>query len=106
VNLAAAIAHVASNTMAYLIVMCVAIILIIIVFTVIANITNITLRIPGKKKIDSMAGLAAGFLRGIMVITIASWVVGFSGVIISPETVERTVLLEFFVNHNIASLLV
>lgn len=102
-NLANSIAGVASNTMAYLLVLCVAMVLIVIIFTVLANITNITLRIPGKKKLDAISGSVMGAFRALLIVSTVAWVVGFLGILISAETVEKTVLLEFFVNRNIIS---
>lgn len=102
-SLANSIAIIASDTMAYLLVICVAMVLIIIVFTVIANIANVTLRIPGKKKLDTIAGSVSGVLRAVFIVSTVAWVVGFLGVLISAETLEKTILLEFFVNHNIIS---
>lgn len=105
-TLSNAIATVLSITLAYLLVLCVAVILIIIIFTVVANITNIKPRLPVKQSLDSSMGGVIGLIRGILIVSVIAWVIGFLGFAIKPETVEKTVLTELFVKHNIISLIV
>lgn len=102
-TLSNSISYVTSKTLAYMMVLCVSIVLILIFVTVIANITNITLRIPGKKKVDTISGSVIGFVRGLLLSSTLAWVIGFAGLLLTAETIKRTVLLEFLMNHNIIS---
>lgn len=102
-SLTSSISYVTSKTLAYLMVFSVSLVLLLIFVAVIANIANITLRIPGKKRVDTVSGSVLGFVRGLMLSSTLAWVLGFAGLLLTAETIKRTVLLEFLMNHNIIS---
>lgn len=98
-----AITKIFSETLAYLLVLSVAVILILIICSVAGNIINFEPRLPVSKKRDSLIGGILGLVRGIFYISTIAWVIGFLGFVIKPETIEKTILFEFAVKHNIIS---
>jgi len=99
-SLSEAISVVMADSIAYLLILCVAFILIVIIFTVIANVTNLAFRLPGKETLDCVAGASFGLIRGLTFAFTIAWVLGYLGIFLSWETVKKTVLLEFLMTHN------
>ncbi|MDR2615837.1 MAG: CvpA family protein [Oscillospiraceae bacterium] len=77
-----------------------AFILLSIAFAVVGNLLNFVFSLPGLRLFDKLAGLAAGLLRGALIILFAAAVLRYFG-IITPGAVEETRLLRYIVDHNI-----
>ncbi|MDR2420964.1 MAG: CvpA family protein [Oscillospiraceae bacterium] len=77
-----------------------AFILLSIVFAVAGNLMNFVFSLPGLRQLDALAGLAAGLLRGALVILFAAAVLRYFG-LVTAGTIEKTKLLRYIVDHNI-----
>jgi hypothetical protein len=56
--------------------------------------------IPPLKLIDTIGGLAAGLIFGGVLLFIVGWALRYTGLLISPEILERTVFARFFMSAN------
>lgn len=99
-TLADAMTTVASSVLAYLLVMVIAVTLILIIFTVLANVFSLSFKLPGIEKIDNITGGALGFFRALMIVFFISLLIGYLGMLLPSQTIEKTILLEFFVSKN------
>jgi uncharacterized membrane protein required for colicin V production len=86
---------------AYVITATVIFILIIIVFTVIYNIVNLDFKLPGLESINNVLGTVFGIIKGLLIVFAIAWILRFAGMLIKEEVVSKTLLLRFFMDHNI-----
>jgi len=52
------------------------------------------------KLIDTIGGLTAGFVFGGVLLFVAGWALRYTGLLIPPGVVERTVFARFFMTTN------
>ena len=76
---------------------------ILIVFTVIANIINLAFKLPGLEFINELFGALFGFAKGAVIIVAIAWVMRYLGVLIDEDIVNKTVLLEWLMDHNLVT---
>ena len=57
---------------------------------------DLVARLPGLHFLNKTAGAAIGFVKAILVLFLAAWLMELMGVIIPEETVRQTHLLQFF----------
>jgi uncharacterized membrane protein required for colicin V production len=91
-KLCRALAHVAVFAAAF--------ILLSIAFAVAGSLLNFVFSLPGLRLFDKLAGLAAGLLRGALIILFAAAILRYFGIITSGA-VEETRLLRYIVDHNL-----
>jgi len=87
--------------LAYVITLTVAFVLILIAITIISNILNVVVSLPVLKQLNGIGGLAFGFFKGILFVLAIGWVLRFAGFAIPEKTIESTILMKIFVNHNL-----
>ena len=88
------------ETMAYVFTFIIAFLLINIIFSVVLNLANIVFRLPGLRLLNLVGGGVAGLVYGLLIVFAVAWVLRFLGFVLSAETVEKTVLLKWFMAHN------
>ncbi len=87
------------EALAYIAVFGISFILIAIIFAVIGNVVNLAFSLPGIEMVDKIIGLVMGLLRGLLVLLVLGVVIRYLG-LLSSETFEETVLLNYIVNNN------
>jgi len=97
-GLAGAVVEVMSGTFAYLLLFVILFALISILFTVLANVIPLSFRLPGLRLADAIGGASLGLIRGLLYLFIIAWVARFLGVFLSGEVIEKTLLLELFMD--------
>jgi len=60
-------------------------------------------RLPGLGLINSIGGMGAGLLHGIVLLFIFGWALQFAGVVISAEEVGQTTLVRHFTDTSLLS---
>ena len=70
-----------------------------IIFTVIGNLINFVFSLPGLKLIDTIAGIAFGLVKGLLIVLTLTTIVRYFG-LLAISTVEKTSVLNFFINNN------
>lgn len=78
---------------AYVLTYLIAFVLLIILFAVIGNLFNLAFKLPGLEVINGSLGAVFGLAKGIMYAFAIAWVLRFTGLLVSEETVDTTVLL-------------
>ncbi len=97
------IVNVLCSKVAYVLTAIIVFLLILIVFTVIANILNLAFKLPGLELINEVLGGVFGFAKGAVFVLVIAWLLRYLGVLISEETVNKTVLLEWLMEHNLVA---
>jgi len=85
---------------AYVAVFGIAFLLMAIIFAVVGNLISFVFSLPGLKLIDTIAGVAFGLARGFVIVLAIATVVRYVG-LFALSKLESTVVLNFFVNHNL-----
>ena len=88
-----------SSVLAFVAVFGIAFILLAIAFSVIGNLIGFVLSLPGLALVDSIAGAAFGFAKGLLIVLILATVVRYIG-LLAPEIIENTTVLKYIVNNN------
>ena len=97
------IVSVLSSKIAYILTVVVVFLLILIVFTVIANIINLAFKLPGLEFINELFGALFGFAKGAVIVVAIAWVMRYLGVLVDEDIVNKTVLLEWLMEHNLVT---
>lgn len=97
------IVSVLCSKISYILTVVVVFLLILIVFTVIANIINLAFKLPGLEFINELFGALFGFAKGAVIIVAIAWVMRYLGVLIDEDIVNKTVLLEWLMDHNLVT---
>ncbi|MBR6521734.1 MAG: CvpA family protein [Oscillospiraceae bacterium] len=97
------IVSVLSSKIAYILTVVVVFLLILIVFTVIANIINLAFKLPGLEFINELFGALFGFAKGAVIVIAIAWVMRYLGVLVDEDIVNKTVLLEWLMEHNLVT---
>ncbi|MCL2827549.1 MAG: CvpA family protein [Oscillospiraceae bacterium] len=84
----------------FLMVFVVAFLLILIGFTVAYNLIPFSLKFPGLKLVDGIAGGLAGLAQGFLLVFMLGWLLGYLGTLLPEELMENANILEFFVSRN------
>ncbi|MDR0446949.1 MAG: CvpA family protein [Oscillospiraceae bacterium] len=77
-----------------------AFILLSIAFAVVGSLIGFVFSLPGLRQLDAIAGLAAGLLRGALIVLFAAAVLRYLG-IVTADVVAETKLLRYIVDNNI-----
>ncbi len=97
------IVSVLCSKIAYVITAVVVFLLILIVFTVIANILNLAFKMPGLEFINETLGALFGLAKGAIIVVAIAWVMRYLGVLVDEDIVNKTVLLEWLMDHNLVT---
>ncbi len=97
------IVSVLCSKISYILTAVVVFLLILIVFTVIANIINLAFKLPGLEFINELFGALFGFAKGAVIVVAIAWVMRFLGVLVDEAIVNKTVLLEWLMEHNLVT---
>ena len=88
------------QTAGYVLLLFISFVLIVIIFTVIGNVINLAFKLPGLELINDILGTAFGLVKGLVFAFAIAWLLRFTGLLISEETVEKTIVLEWLMEHN------
>ena len=88
-----------SSILAFVALFGIAFLLAAIIFAVIGNLINFVFSLPGLKMVDIVAGVALGLLKGFLIVMAIATVVRYFG-LLAISTVEKTTVLNYFVNNN------
>jgi len=88
-----------TSSLAFVGVFAVSFLLIAIVFAVIGNLVGVVFSLPGLKLVDTIAGAACGFIKGIVIVYVLAVIVRYFGLLMLP-ILEGTTVLYFIVNNN------
>lgn len=102
---AAAVASAIAQSVAYAILFLIGFILILLVWTILSHALDLVTRLPGLHTLNKAGGAVIGLLKGGIILFVAAWVLRFFGGLIPQETVEKTILLKFFLTTNPVTLL-
>jgi len=97
------IVNVLCSKIAYVLTAVIVFLLILIVFTVIANILNLAFKMPGLEFINETLGALFGFAKGAIIVVAIAWVMRYLGVLIDEDIVNKTMLLEWLMDHNLVT---
>ena len=97
------IVSVLCSKIAYVLTSVIVFLLILIVFTVIANILNLAFKLPGLEFINETLGALFGFAKGAIIVIAIAWVMRYLGVLIGEDVVNKTMLLEWLMEHNLVT---
>ena len=89
-----------SSILAYVALFGIAFLLLAIVFAVVGNLINFVFSLPGLKLVDTIAGIAFGLVKGFMIVLTLATIVRYFG-LLALSTLEKTTVLNYFVNHNL-----
>ena len=73
----------------------------VVIFVVIGNIFNLRLTVPEFEKINRYAGIGIGVIIGLAAMLAVALAFRYLGLIVSHKVIEKTVLFEYFINHNL-----
>lgn len=94
-----------SSALSFVAVFGIAFLLIAIIFAVIGNLVGLVFELPGLKLVDVISGSVFGFIKGLMIVYSITVIARYFG-LLAPSTLERAIVLRYFVNNNpIASIL-
>lgn len=97
------IVNVLCSKIAYVLTAVVVFLLILIVFTILANILNLAFKMPGLESINEIFGGIFGFAKGAVIIVAIAWVMRYLGVLIDEDIINKTILLEWLMEHNLVT---
>lgn len=89
------------EALSFVIVFSVVFILLCIIFAAIGNVLNLSFAIPGFEKANHIAGAALGLVKGMIFVLVITCVCRYLGLILSEETIQKTLVTEWFINHNL-----
>lgn len=73
---------------------------ILLAWTLFSHALDLVARLPGLNSLNRTLGGAAGFLKGVVILYLASWVLCPLTGLVPPETAEQTRLLLFLIQHS------
>lgn len=103
-SLSVAIVDVMSQSISYCLIFILFFLLSIIIITVLGNLFNLSFKIPERDKLNNVGGAIAGGVTGILICTIITWLLQFSGATFPEEEMRRTLLSALFIKINFLSL--
>lgn len=85
---------------AYIGVFIIAFVLISILFAVVGNVLDLVFNLPGIELVNRILGLVLGLSFAFCILQFVGCVARFTGIIISDETINSTMLFKYFVDNN------
>lgn len=77
--------------------------ILIILLTIIGNLPNLSFKIPNMDLLNDISGAALGVITGAMFCIVLVWALKFTGLFISQDTIDETLLASWFMKHNFLS---
>lgn len=97
---AAAAAASIAGTVAYMLIFFVSFIIVLVLWTALSHALDLVTRLPGLNTLNKTGGALLGLLKGAVLLFLCAWAVNTFWPVIPKETVEKTYLLNFFLNTN------
>lgn len=94
-----------THSVTYAVVFLVAFIILLVLLSLLVKGLELATKLPGLKTINSWGGGILGFIKGVLLVFAAVWVLRRLQLVITPEMVEGSTLLKFFAEHSPLSLL-
>lgn len=104
-NAAAAVAASVAKTIAYAVIFLIGFLLIMLLWTILSHALDLVAKLPGLSTLNKLGGAAFGLIKGCVMLFLCAWLLQYFGRIIPEETVQKTILLKFFVTTNPLALL-
>ena len=104
-DLSHALARAVAETVAGVLVFCLAFLLISVAWVVVSHALDLAAHLPVLYSLNRGLGGLFGLLKGCLLLFVAAWVMRLMGGVIPQEAVEQTVLLRFFCTTNPIELL-
>lgn len=95
------ISKIFTQSITYIVVFALVFLVTVLILTVVANIVNAAFKIPVLNALNKFGGIALGALYGFLILYAVTWVLRFTGVLISQETLEKTWFVRLFMNLNL-----
>ena len=99
-SMRAGVASVFLRLAAYIILFVFSYIVITMLFMLLTQLVASLFNIPPLKLLDSIGGLVLGVVFGCVIMFFAGWVLRFTGLFITPEVLQKTLLAKFFMTAN------
>ena len=103
-ELLSAVAGSVTHSVSYALVFLVIFIVLVLLFGLIVKLFE-KIEIPVISQVDSIAGGLLGLIEGVLVVFLVVWAMGKFHWIITPELIEDSTFLKFFVENTPASLI-
>lgn len=94
------ISRVFTDALTYILVFMVAFAVTALVFTVLANIVSAAFGLPVLNALNKFGGIALGAVYGLLILFALAWLLRFTGIVISQETLEKTWFVRLFMYLN------
>ena len=104
-SIAQTVVDTVTHSIAYAAVFLVAFLVLLLVLTLVIKAMELAAELPGLKTLNTLGGAALGLIKGLLLVFFAVWVLVKLQLIITPELVEESFFLPFFVNYSPLSLL-
>lgn len=104
-NAAASVAAAIAQSVAYRIIFVVVFAVVMAAWTFLSRTLNLVTRLPGIHFLNKTAGALVGLVKAALILFLAAWVLQLLGNVVPEDTVEKTFLLRFFMEHTPLSLL-
>lgn len=88
------------DRMAFVAVFAIAFTIIAIIFTVIGNVFDLSFGLPGHENLNHITGAALGVIRGILILMVLGCLGRYLGILISAETMDKTLIMRRLVETN------
>ena len=89
------------KALAFITVFSVVFILLSIIFSAIGNVLNLSFAIPGFETANYIAGAVLGLAKGIIIVLFIACACRYLGLLLSEETIQKTLITEWLINHNL-----
>ena len=94
-----------THSIAFAVVFVVVFILLLVVLSLLIKPLELATRLPGLHGLNTLGGGVLGFVDGVLLVFAAVWVLRRLQLVITPQLVEESTLLKFFVENSPLSLL-
>lgn len=100
-----AVADSVIHSVAYAVVYVVAFLILLLVLRLVAKSLNLAAELPGLKTVNSLGGAVLGLAKGLLLVFFGVWALQKLQLFITPELMEQSALLPFFINNSPITLL-
>ena len=93
------------NSVAYAVVFLVSFLLLLLLLMLLIKPLELATKLPGLRTLNALGGGLLGLVKGLLLVFFAVWVLRKLQLIITPQLLEESMFLPFFVNNSPLSLL-
>lgn len=101
----AAVTDSVARSVAYAAVYVAAFLILLLVLRLVVKALDLATELPGLKTLNTVGGAALGLIKGALLVFVAVWALQKLQLLITPELIDSSVLLPFFINNSPVSLL-